>query len=116
MAKTSWTPVILSGGRDSTVYVVVDDFSRAGSVYPVTSSEPSDRDSIINALIQGRYASPSCVFACSPTEGWSQDASADIAQELRRRCDLQKIDLPPSIQNFVEKYEGQYPNVRWPSS
>jgi hypothetical protein len=34
---------------------------------------------------------------------WSQDASADPARELRRRVDL---DVPESIQDFLEHNEG----------
>jgi hypothetical protein len=29
-----------------------------------------------------------------------------IAQELRRRCDLQLRDVPSGIQDFVERHEG----------
>lgn len=32
--------------------------------------------------------------------------SGSIAQELRRRCDLQLRDVPSVIQEFVESYEG----------
>jgi hypothetical protein len=34
--------------------------------------------------------------------------SADVAQELRRRCDLQMRDVPSSIQGFVARHE-QFP-------
>ncbi|KJC53620.1 hypothetical protein UP10_41695 [Bradyrhizobium sp. LTSPM299] len=109
MRKSNWTPVILPGGQDLTVYMVVDDFGRNGPAYPETSAEPSDRETIIQALLEGRYVNPTCVFAFSPAKGWSQDASADIAEELRRRCDLQKRDLPLATRNFVERHEGLYP-------
>jgi hypothetical protein len=46
------------------------------------------------------------VTAFNTAEGWSQDVSEDVAQELRRRCDLQLRDLPSSIQAFVERHEG----------
>jgi hypothetical protein len=32
--------------------------------------------------------------------------SGDVADELRRRCDLQDCDLPASIHDFVERYES----------
>jgi hypothetical protein len=35
-----------------------------------------------------------------------EDASADIAQELRRRCDLQVRDVPSGIQDFVDSHAG----------
>jgi hypothetical protein len=35
-----------------------------------------------------------------------EDASADIAPELRRRCDLQVRDVPSGIQDFVDSHAG----------
>jgi hypothetical protein len=46
------------------------------------------------------------VVGFNTVEGWSQDVSADVAQELRPRCDLQLRDVPSSIQDFVERHEG----------
>ena len=40
-------------------------------------------------------------------DGWSRDISAQVAVELRRRCDLQLRDVPSSIQDFVERHEGK---------
>jgi hypothetical protein len=33
--------------------------------------------------------------------------SEDVAEELRRRCDLQLRDVPSSIADFVERHAGQ---------
>jgi ABC-type molybdate transport system ATPase subunit len=41
------------------------------------------------------------IVAFNTFEGWSQDASTDITQELRRRCDLQMRDVPSSLEDFV---------------
>jgi hypothetical protein len=30
-----------------------------------------------------------------------------VAQEVRRRCDLQGQDVPSSVQDFVECHEGR---------
>jgi hypothetical protein len=40
--------------------------------------------------------------------------SADIAQELRRRCDLQQRDIPFFLQDFVDRYEGRYHDIQLP--
>jgi hypothetical protein len=47
-------------------------------------------------------------------QGWSQDVSADVARELRRRCDEQMRDLPFFLQAFVHRYEGKYSDVQLP--
>jgi hypothetical protein len=39
-------------------------------------------------------------------EGWSQDVSHDVAQELRRRCDLRGGDVPSDIQDFVDRHDA----------
>jgi hypothetical protein len=61
---------------------------------------------VILDLLDGQYKNPIRVIAFNVAEGWSQDASADIAQELRRRCDLQLRDVPSGIQDFVDSYAG----------
>jgi hypothetical protein len=43
------------------------------------------------------------VVAFNTAEHWSQDVSADVAQELRRRCDLLQSDIPFFLQDFVDR-------------
>jgi hypothetical protein len=40
------------------------------------------------------------IFVFNTAEGWSRDVSADIAAELRRRCDLQLRDVPSELQDL----------------
>jgi hypothetical protein len=106
MRKSNWTPSIVPRGDDQNVYLVVDDLGRNGRVYPETEVETADLETVILDLLDGQYRNPVRVIAFNTFEGWSQDVSADIAQELRRRCDLQMCDVPSSIQDFVEGHEG----------
>jgi hypothetical protein len=39
--------------------------------------------------------------------GWSRDVSAEVTQQLRRRCDLQLHDVPGNIVDFVERHESR---------
>jgi hypothetical protein len=39
----------------------------------------------------------------NPVEGWSRDE--DVADEIRRRCDLQMTGVPANLQEFVEQHE-----------
>ena len=71
--------------------------------------EATDLETVIQDLLTGQYRDPIRVIAFDTAEGWSQDVSEDIAQELRRRCDLQLRDVPSSIQDFVERHEGSAP-------
>jgi hypothetical protein len=107
MRRTGWTPSIVPNGSDQTVYLVVDDFGRRGRAYRETDPEAADLETVILDLLEGQYNNPIRVVAFNTFEGWSQDVSEDIAQELRRRCDLQLRDVPSSNQDFVERHEGR---------
>ena len=91
---------------DRDVHLVVDDLGKLGQVWREADVEATDLETVIHDLLEGQYSSPVRVIGFNPAEGWSQDVSEDIARELRRRCDLQLSDLPSSIQDFVERLEG----------
>jgi hypothetical protein len=38
-------------------------------------------------MLAGEHSNPIGVYGFNPLEGWSRDVSADVAQELRWRCD-----------------------------
>jgi hypothetical protein len=101
-----WTPSIVPRCDGQNVYLVIDDFGRGGRVYRETDVETADLETVIIDLLDGQYRNPVKVVSFNTAEGWSQDVSEDIAQELRRRCDLQLRDVPSNIQDFVEVYEG----------
>jgi hypothetical protein len=54
----------------------------------------------------GQYSDPVSVVAFNTAEGWSADASEDIALEILRRADLAGYELPSSIQAFVDSHLG----------
>ena len=68
--------------------------------------EATDLETVIEDLLSGQYNNPIRVVAFNTEERWSEDVSEDVAQELRRRCDLEARDVPSSIQDFVERHEG----------
>jgi hypothetical protein len=80
-----WTPSIVPRGDDQNVYLVVDDFGRNGRVYREADVETADLETVIIDLLDGQYQNPIKVVAFNTAEGWSQDVSEDVAQELRRR-------------------------------
>jgi hypothetical protein len=114
MRKSTWTPSIVPGGDDHDVYLVLDDFGRNGRAWPETDVEATDLETVIVDLLEGQYKNPVRVVAFKTAEKWSQDVSADVAQELRRRCDLQMRDVPFYLQDFVDRYEGRYRDYQLP--
>ncbi len=107
MRQSRWTPSIVPNGDDQTVYLVVDDFGRLGRVWRETDTEATDLETVLQDLIAGEYKNPSHVVSFNTAEGWSRDVSGDVADELRRRCDLQACDVPSIIQDFVEQHEAR---------
>jgi hypothetical protein len=109
MPGTGWSPSIVppeGDGDDQNVYIVVDDFGRNGRAYRETDVESADLETVILGLLEGEYSNPVRVVAFNTAEGWSQDASADIAQELRTPLRSAKRDVPSGIQDFVERHAG----------
>jgi hypothetical protein len=75
---------------------------------------PPILETAIVDLLEGQYKNPVQVAGFNTAEGWSQDVSVDVAQEVRHRCDLQMRDVPQSLQGFVDHYEGRYRDVQLP--
>jgi hypothetical protein len=114
MRKSSWTPSIVPQGDDQNVYLVMDDLGRLGRVWREADDSAAELEAVILDLLAGQYKSPIRVVAFNTAEQWSQDVSVDVAQELRRRCDLQQRDIPFFLQDFVDRYEGRYRDIQLP--
>jgi hypothetical protein len=108
MRKTGWTPSIVPNGDDQNIYLVMDDLGPSGRVWRETDAETTDLETVIGDLLEGQYKNPSRVVGFNTAENWSEDVSADVAHELRRRCDLQMRDVPFFLQDFVDRHEGRY--------
>ncbi len=106
MRKSSWTPSIVPAGNDQDVYLVVDVLGRLGRVWREADYEGTEWETGIGDLLSGQYKNPVLVISFNVAEGWSREVSADVAQELRMRCDLQLRDVPDGIRDFVERHEG----------
>ena len=114
MRRSNWTPSIVPNDNDRDVYLVVDDFGQNGRAWREADVEATDLETVILDLLEGQYQNPVRIVAFNTAEKWSQDVSADVAHELRRRCDLQLRDVPFFLQDFVDRYEGRYHDVQLP--
>ena len=47
------------------------------------------------------------MVAFNTAEGWSRDVSDDVAEEIRRRCDLQATEIPPHLEAFFDQHENR---------
>jgi hypothetical protein len=61
---------------------------------------------VIRDLLDGQYSDPVRVISFNTAEGWSRDVSEDVAEALRRRCDLEMREPPSNIKGF-KRYENR---------
>jgi hypothetical protein len=105
MRKSFSTPSIVPNDGDQTVYLVAEDFGDLGRAWREAEYDAADLETVIFDLLSGQYTNPFRVIAFNTAKRWSDDVSADIAAELRRRCDLQGCELPSNVSGFVERHE-----------
>jgi hypothetical protein len=104
--RSNWTPSIGPRGDDHDVYLVVDDLGRLGRVWREADFEETDFETVVTHMLEGQYKNPIGIFAFNTAEGWARDVSADVAAELRRRCDLQLRDVPSDLRDFVDRHDA----------
>jgi hypothetical protein len=114
MRTSIGTPSIVPHGGEHDVYIVEHDPGLLGRIWAGVDSETAGFESVVTDLLTGQYTRPARVVVFNVPGGWCHDASAEVAHELRRRCDLQLRDIPFFLQDFVDRYEGRYRDVQLP--
>lgn len=88
---------------DRDIYLVLEDFgARAGCAWRETDEQDADRETVLRDLLSGQYAYPVRIVAFNAIEGWSRDATEDIADELADRAARERLDLSPALEAFVQ--------------
>ena len=114
MRRSSWAPSIVPSDIDQTAHIVLDDFGPKGRFFREANAEHADLEAVIMGMIDGQYNNPIRVVSFNAAKGWSKDVSADVAHEVRHRCDLQMREVPFYLEDFVEQYEGRSRDVQRP--
>jgi hypothetical protein len=98
------SPSIIPTDRlDRDIYLVLEDF-RQGAAWRETDESATDFTTLINDLLTGQYDQPLRVVAFNPAEGWSRDASEEIAEELARRAGEEGREISEALQWFIESH------------
>jgi hypothetical protein len=101
------SPSIIPTDRlDRDIYLVLEEF-RSGPAWRETDEGETDYPTLIGDLLTGQYDQPLRVVAFNPIEGWSRDASEDVALELARRVDAQGIQISEALREFIENHTGR---------
>jgi hypothetical protein len=106
MPQSKWAPSIIPG-EDQTVYLVLNDFGHRGMSWRETDVKDTELEAVITDLLEGQYNNPVRVVSFNSEEGWARNVSEDVADEIRRRCDLQMTEVPPNLEDFVERHESR---------
>ena len=61
---------------------------------------------LISDLLTGQYDHPLRVVAFNPLEGWSRDASEDVAHELEQRV-AHGHEVTEPVREFIERFTGR---------
>jgi hypothetical protein len=104
------SPSIVPNQEDRDIYLVLDDFGgRLGRAWPETDEHRTDREIVITDLMTGQYSNPARVVAFNTAEGWSRDVTNDIADELAKWFVEQDKEIPPSLEDFIERHRSVRP-------
>ena len=95
------SPSIAPNGVEKDIYLVLDDFGRHGRAWRETDEAGTNRATLVRNLLEGQYENPVRIVAFNIAEGWSRDATVDIADELRRRY-VEYDEVPEAILKFLE--------------
>ena len=100
------SPSIVPRDDDQDIYLVMDDFGgRLGRAWRETEPDSTERETLIRDLLDGQYSNPVRIVRFNTAEGWSRDASEDIALALRRRCELEMREPPAILEEFLERFD-----------
>jgi len=94
---------------------VLEDFgARAGCAWRET--DETDLETILRYLMSGQYAYPVRIVSFNPVEGWSRDATSEVADALARRAADTDADISSALQDFIAanatKRFGMQPALR----
>ncbi|WP_025036152.1 hypothetical protein [Bradyrhizobium sp. DOA9] len=95
-------PIVPADRLDRDIYLVLEDFgARAGCAWRETDEADTDLETILQDIISGQYAYPLRIVCFNPVEGWSRDATADIADALAERAANTSAEITPALQDFI---------------
>jgi hypothetical protein len=100
------TPSIVPNDRlDKDFYLVLEDF-RSGAAFRETD-EGIDYTTLLDGLLSGEYGQVLRVVAMNPAEGWSRDASEDVAHALELRVATGYYEISEALRDFIEGQTGR---------
>jgi hypothetical protein len=99
-------PSIVPNDRlDKDFYLVLEDFN-AGPSFRETD-EGVTYITLIDDLLTGQYDNVLRIVAFNPVEGWSRDASEDVANALEAHVAAEGRQVSEGLRGFIEGQLGR---------
>jgi hypothetical protein len=97
------SPSIVPADRlDRDIYLVLKDFgARAGCAWRETDEQDTDIEAVLQGLLSGQYAYPVRIVCFNAGEGWSRDATSDVADALGQRAADRDNEVSAALQGFI---------------
>ena len=81
---------------------VLEDFgARAGCAWRETDEADTNIETVLQDILSGQYDYPLRIVCFNPVEGWSRDATSDVADALAERAANTGAEISPALQNFI---------------
>ena len=106
MREMEHTPSVVPGGKDHTVYLVLDDFGDLGTAYRETDPDACDLHSVVDDFLTGQFNDPVRVIAFNIVEGWAKDVSQFVAVEVAHLARDTGQTLSRRTRAFYERHTG----------
>ncbi|AMA60054.1 hypothetical protein [Bradyrhizobium sp. CCGE-LA001] len=96
-------PSIVPADRlDRDIYLVLEDFgARAGCAWRETDEADTDLETVLKNILSGQYAYPVGIVCFNAVDGWSRDATAEVADALAERAAQTDAEVPLVLQDFI---------------
>jgi hypothetical protein len=108
------SPSIVPEDTNRDIYLVLDRLGVLGRVWRETDETDANRTKLIQDLLDGQYSSPVRIVAFNTAEGWSRDATKDIAAELAQTCADRGV-MPRSVAEFIGNHNRRAERADWQS-
>jgi hypothetical protein len=99
------SPSIVPFAAEPDTYLVLDDYGqKLGRAGAETDEDDTESEAVIRHLMEGQFRSPVRVVAFNPAQGWSQDVTAEIADELAERFAQRDEPVPVALEGFIDRH------------
>ncbi|WP_249155256.1 hypothetical protein [Bradyrhizobium japonicum] len=78
-----------------------ENTARAGCAWRETDEADTDLEIILQTLRSGQYAYPVRIVSFNPLEGWSRDATSEVADPLAQRTTDIGAEISAALQDFI---------------